>query len=175
MRLPSSNAQLDGNVTNFLLHELRQSAHLIESCWSRCRELRSLLLDFWRSFALPIRQAALPFPHGVPIFESVASSTGAAEQGNDHEPAHALPRRHSGLWLNSFDIAHYPLPLAPSARSRHFGMVQPNGLVLPSSRELQRVVRFSNRHVHSLKSPNILHHVRAQFLFNFVTDDVAWV
>src|SRR5579859_4563631 len=94
-------------------------------------------------------------------------------QVNNHQSGNALPGRHT-LFVPDFrNILDDPLPLIVSNGSwLEIGMIQPDGLVLPTRRKLERIAGFSNRHSF-LEEPFILKNVGPPLTFDFEADNVA--
>src|SRR5260221_465973 len=95
------------------------------------------------------------------------------DQIYNHEPRHAPPGRHALFVLYFRNIFDYPLPLIVADGNRlEFGMIEPNGLVLPTRRKLECVASFGYRNGF-LEEPVILENVVAVFVFDFIADDIA--
>src|SRR5271170_2724070 len=176
MGLPPPDSQLYRHVPYVSLHKLRERLHFLQLRRLRSRQFRHLLLDFRRSFSPSLSQPVLPPCHVAPVLKSLVLTSSRWKQGHDHLARYTFPRRHVGFRSDSLHIFHNPLPLIASRRRRfRFGIIQPHRLVFPARRKLQRVVRLPNGSSRFLKRPDILHDVRAHFLFDLITNYVAWI
>src|SRR5467141_3144770 len=172
--LPTSNSELDCNVSYVALNKLRQRLHLRER---RCRvsgEGGNLLLDFWRSIPPPLFEAGLPIPHLSPILKPLCCSTARWHKRNHQEPGDSAPRRHAFFVPDSFHVADRPLRLISRLDWLSFRIVYPRGFVFPARGELHGVMGFANR-IGLLKVPNVLQHEWLLFRFVFVAHDIAGV
>src|SRR5260370_11340320 len=129
--LPTSNSELDCNVSYVALNELLQRLHLRERRRRVRREGGNLLLDFWRSIPPPLLEAGLPIPHLSPILKPLCCSTARWHKRNHQKPGNSPPRSHAFFVPDSFPAAHPPLPLISPLHSLPFPLLNPRALTFP--------------------------------------------
>src|SRR5690348_7287211 len=173
VRLPSADAELDGDITNIALDKRGDGLHLAEKGRRRSGQRRYFLSDFGRSSAAIGGKLRLPLSHVVPRFEAAVLESRRRRERNHKLARDAPPGRHVGYFANAGDILEDPLPLVGAGGNRRdFGVIEPGGFVLPARRQLQRIVGLRDG-VRVLEYPVVLKNIRTRVGFHFVTDDVA--
>ncbi len=82
VRLPSPDAEFDGDVANNFLHELGENPQFFEGGGKICGELRNLLFDRWRSRQAPLDKLILPTFHLRPVQRTMSGAAGGIRETN---------------------------------------------------------------------------------------------